>query len=431
MWHNKIGNRTNAVTCPGCGLSCDDLRLEVSDGQLVSLENGCALARSFFDNALTPHDHDPMVNGNLASLNDAVAQSAELLRKAHAPLFAGLVTDVNGMRGALKVANRCGAILDHYNGDGLFRNIRVMQDNGWFATTFTEVRNRADLIIVVGNQCFDRFPRLIERILNPEYSLFSSASERKLILLGPWDSGSLPADTETMACTVIPVAHQQLSDATGLLRALIAGRPVNMQAFGDNTGGQLVELATQLKAAKYSVIAWSATELDFPHAELTIQGLADLIKDLNITTRSAALPLAGTLADVTSNQVCTWQLGYPLRTRLQRSYPEHDPLINRYQTLIEGKETDLLMWISSLSPRVLPPTTDSPTIVLGHPGMTFEHAPDVYIPVGVPGVDHPGHWYRSDAVCPMPLGRLRESGLPAVSQIMMLLNNKLRQTIGK
>ncbi|MCU7814177.1 MAG: formylmethanofuran dehydrogenase subunit B [Candidatus Thiodiazotropha sp. (ex Rostrolucina anterorostrata)] len=431
MWHNKIGNITNAVTCPGCGLSCDDLQLEVNDGQLVSLEKGCTLARSFFDTALTPHDHNPMIDGSRTSLDDAIAQSAELLRKAHAPLFAGLVTDVNGMRGTLEVADHCGAILDHCNGDGLFRNIRVLQDNGWFATTFTEVRNRADLMIVVGNQCFDRFPRLIERVLNPEHSLFSSASERKLILLGPWDSGSLPTDIEAMACTVIPVEHQQLSDAVGMLRGLVSGRPVNRQAFGNKTGDQLVELATQLKTAKYSVIAWSATELDFPHAELTIQGLVDLIKDLNLTTRSAALPLAGTLADVTSNQVCTWQLGYPLRTRLQRSYPEHDPLINRYQTLIAQKETDLLMWISSLSPRVVPPVTNSPTIVLGHPGMTFENDPDVYIPVGVPGVDHPGHWYRSDAVCPMPLGRLRESDLPAVSQVMMLLNDKLRQATGE
>jgi formylmethanofuran dehydrogenase subunit B len=430
MWNNEIGQTTNAVTCPCCGLSCDDLQVEVNAGRLTSLDKGCSLARAFFDSALAASNATPMIKGQPASLDDALARSAELLENANAPLFTGLATDVNGMRATLALADHCGASLDHLNGDALFRNIRVVQDNGWFTTTLTEVRNRADLILLVGNQAIERFPRLAERVLNPRETLFTTANERKLVLLGPWEAGTLPHELAAMKPRVIPLQIGQVADAVGLLRGLIAGRPVELASMGEDLGNQLTTLAESLQAAKYSVIAWSAAEFDYPHAELTVQGLADLAKDLNLATRCAALPLAGTLADITSNQVCTWQLGYPLRSRLQRGYPEHDPVLNRWQDLLARGEADLLLWIAALSPQTLPPRCDCPSIVLGHAGMVFETQPDVYIPVGVPGVDHPGHWYRSDSVCPLPLGQLRDAGLPAVSQIMNRLNDKLRQTAG-
>jgi formylmethanofuran dehydrogenase subunit B len=428
MWNSKTEQTTDAVTCTGCGLSCDDLRIELNAERLYSMENGCHLARAFFDTAFKQTDATPMIDGKQASLDEALAYGAKLLHSARSPLFAGLATDVNGMRGTLALADRCGATLDHLNGDAMFRNLRVVQDNGWFATTFTEVRNRADLILLVGSQCIERFPRLIERVLHPRESLFTRNDERRLVLLGPYKRDRLPDELTALNPILIPLEIAALPDAVGILRGLVAGRPVSLQRH--QQGEALAALAEQLKAANYSVVCWSAAELDLPHAELTIQGLAELAKELNISGRSAALPLAGSLADITSNQVCTWQLGYPLRSRLQRGYPEHDPLLNRWQSLLERGESDLLLWISSLSPQVLPPSCDVPTIVLGHAGMVFQEPPSLYIPVGVPGIDHPGHWYRSDAVCPLPLGQLRDLGLPPVSRMVNLLNQRLQAASG-
>jgi formylmethanofuran dehydrogenase subunit B len=53
--------------------------------------------------------------------------------------------------------------------------------------------------------------------------------------------------------------------------------------------------------------------------------------------------------------------------------------------------------------------------------MGFEQQASLFIPAGVPGIDHPGHWYRSDSVCPLPLRQLRESRLPSVAQIVSRL----------
>ncbi|MES9941456.1 MAG: formylmethanofuran dehydrogenase subunit B [Candidatus Thiodiazotropha sp. 6PLUC2] len=422
MWNNTLQQTMNSVTCPGCGLSCDDLQITVDDGQLKSLNNSCEKARSFYNTAFDNADPTPMIEGSASTMDEALSLGAQLLRDSVSPLFAGLVTDVNGMRSILNVADHCGATLDHLNGDAMFRNLRVVQDNGWFTTTFSEVRNRADLVLLVGKQATDRFPRLVERVFHPQESLFTKQGQRKIVLLGPWQDEDLPGELAALNPTVIATEIDSISDTVSLLRGLVAGKPVNPGHLGDSLTG----LAEQLLQAKYSVICWSAAELDMPHAELIVQGLAELAKALNEKNRSAALPLAGSQGDITSNQVCTWQLGYPLRTRLNRGYPEHDPRLNRWQDLLSRGESDLLIWTSSLSPQALPPVSESPTIVLGHAGMKFEKQPTLFIPVGVPGIDHHGHWYRSDSVCPLPLGKLRDSDLPSVARVMQQLLERVQ-----
>ena len=54
--------------------------------------------------------------------------------------------------------------------------------------------------------------------------------------------------------------------------------------------------------------------------------------------------------------------------------------------------------------------------MLGRTGMTCEREPEVFIPVGIPGVDHSGHLFRSDRVVALPLAGLRSSALPSVAQ---------------
>ena len=66
----------------------------------------------------------------------------------------------------------------------------------------------------------------------------------------------------------------------------------------------------------------------------------------------------------------------------------------------------------------VPPQTELPTIVVGRSGMTFAKEPDVFIPVGTPGLDHAGHAYRMDNVVAIRLKKLRESGLPSTADVL-------------
>jgi len=429
MWKTELTASTDHLTCPFCGLACDDLQLEHQDPNgPIDIQNGCETARNAFTQLIAAETRPPMIAGRPVALEEALERCVSRLREARAPLFGGLATDVNGMRAALSLADQCGALLDHVNSDALFRNQLVQQDSGWMTTTLTEARNRADLVVLIGSQWHERFPRLIERVLSPPEALFTETSERRFVLIGPYESQAVPAELRGCIQNVIQIENRQIGALAGLLRGLVAGRPVRADAIPDVNAETLLTLAEQLKSARYALFIWSAAELDFPHAELTVQTLSELVRDLNQTTRAAALPLAGTLGDITVNQVCTWQSGYPLRTDFQQQGPRYDPMLNRHQDILARNECDLLLWIAAIPGGGDPPSADCPTLVLGHPGLLLERPPEVFIPVGVPGIDHPGHWYRSDAACPLPLGQIRDLGLPSVAQILTQLGQRLAQT---
>jgi formylmethanofuran dehydrogenase subunit B len=57
--------------------------------------------------------------------------------------------------------------------------------------------------------------------------------------------------------------------------------------------------------------------------------------------------------------------------------------------------------------------------------MTFDPEPAVFIPVGVPGVDHAGHLFRADRVVALPLQRLRTATLPSVADALAAIDAAL------
>jgi formylmethanofuran dehydrogenase subunit B len=59
--------------------------------------------------------------------------------------------------------------------------------------------------------------------------------------------------------------------------------------------------------------------------------------------------------------------------------------------------------------------------------MSFEKEPDVFIPVGTPGIDHTGHAYRLDSVVAIRLKKLRDSGLPSTADVLNAIEQVLRE----
>ncbi len=397
------------TACPFCGLVCDDLVVGVREAALRVQANGCALARSGFS---APASDTPRINGRSVPLAEATAEAARLLRGARQPILGGLSTDVEGARAVARLADRTGAVLDHMNSAAMMRNILTMQDGGWITTTLSEIRNRADLLVVLGGDIVSRFPRFFERCIQNDGTLFGDGRRCEVIFLG----AAVPAGLSGVGpMREIGCDLPRIGEAFGLLRALLAGRPVTATEAAGTPLAVWQELAGRMQAAKYGVVAWAAPDLDFPHAELTVQALSELVKDLNRTTRFAGLPLGGSEGDLTADSVFLWQTGFGSRTSFGQGQPEHDARQFSATRLLASGEADLLFWIASFNAARTPPASAVPTVVLGHAGMTFEQEPAVYIPVGTPGLDHPGHLFRADRVVALPLRRLRDSALPSVA----------------
>ena len=188
----------------------------------------------------------------------------------------------------------------------------------------------------------------------------------------------------------------------------------------------LKKLSDRMLQSKYGVIVWAPSELVHSHAELTIQAISELIKYLNRKTRFAGFSLAGNDGGVSALNVCAWQSGYPIRVGFNKGYPEYDPYKYSTRNVLKTKEVDTLIWISSFGSDNTIPAANIPTIVLSSNGITHHKKPEVFIPVGTPGLDNTGQLFRTDNIVALPLKKLREYGRPSVSHILNSLTDILR-----
>ena len=406
------------VTCPGCGLLCDDLIVGRNGTKLEVRNTDCPKSLNFFQQA-EAIENTPRINGEVADLAPAVQKAASILRNSHLPLISGLATDVYGMRSILELAEMTGATLDHMNSNASIRNVLTIQNTGWHTCTLTEVRNRVDLLLVIGGDIVSRYPRFFERVIWNQESMFGQdTAARDVIYLGYAGTQTAGISPRNIHPTVLPCDNHRLPEVINALLALANGKSLKLESVAGIPLAELQHLADRLASARYSVIAWSAADFDFPHAELTLQQIAELIAHLNHTTRCSGLPLSGSDGDTTASQVSSWISGFPLRTSYKRGFPEYDPYRFATDELLDMAEADALVWISTLNPERMPPLTVAPTIVIGHPGMKFTVEPDVFIPVGIPGVDHSAIMFRGDSSVALPLKTLRESSLPSLRQVL-------------
>ncbi len=422
---NFSASTLEAVTCPACGLLCDDVRIaRDASGNLQVTDKGCAKSMSFFER--TSQASSPSIAGKAVSLTDAVKKAAEILRGTNQPLFAGLSTEVQGMRSVLSLADKVGATIDHMNAYSSFRNTLVVQNSGWQVTTLTEVRNRVDLLLVIGTDIVSHNPRFFERnIWNKESMFGQDTSSREVVYLGGQNldtsAGNSPKGVKP---TVLPCDIDRLPEVVATLRGIISGKTLHATEVAGIKIADLLNLSERLKAAKYSVVAWVSSDLNINHAELTIQNITELVIKLNAKTRSSGLPLGGSEGDYSVNQTSTWTSGYPVRSRFARQHPEYDPHHFSAEQLLANDEADALLWVSEFNPDKTPPKANISSIVIGHANMKAPDA-DVFIPISTAGIDHTGTMFRIDSSVSLPLGKLRESTLPTLAEVMTAIEAAL------
>ena len=333
--------------------------------------------------------------GATAEPSRAVARAAELLRQARAPVFM-VAADVAGTRAALRLADRLGGVVDHPDSDALFRNLRVVQDAGGLGTTLSELRNRGDLVVVIGPDPSPAFPRFVERCLAPAQTLFSAAPlRREVVRLGPPAAdGAAPWP----ALSEISCPNERLPEAVAVLAALLRGRTIDERAAPGLDVAALRRLAERLHGASYGVLVWAPSLFAGAGGELMGQALLELARQVTLKTRCSVLALGGGGNLFGVNQVCTWQTGYPVRTAFGSGVPEHDPFRFAGRRMIAEGEADAVVWISAFGAATLPAPLAVPTVLLAPHAPPEASAVAAYIPVGIPGVDHPGQVFRTDGM---------------------------------
>jgi formylmethanofuran dehydrogenase subunit B len=361
-----------------------------------------------------------MLSGRAVDLAAAAGRAAEILARSRAPVFM-LAADVAGTRAALRLADRIGAVVDHPRSAGLFRALRPLQDAGALTTTLGEIRNRADVVLIVGPDPTPVLPRFLERCIAPGPTLFSTEPlQRAVFRVGPAAPTPL---ADGFPITELACANEQLPDAVAVLAAHArTTKPTRIEAAGLDSAG-LAAIAERLRAARYAVILWTPALIETSGAELLGQALLELARTLTRTTRCSVLPLGGNGNLFGVNQVTLWQTGYPIRTSLGGGAPDYDPYRFSAERMLADGEADALLWASPLDEAA--PPTSVPTILIAPPAASRTPAADVYIPVGVPGLDHAGQVFRTDGVVALHLSPVRAAALPPLASVLAEIERRL------
>lgn len=400
------------ATCPFCGLACDDIR--VSDGEIDT--RGCLLARAGFGTFTESKSH--AIGGRAATFDEAVSEAARILRQSSTPLVHGLDTDLNGVRALLALADRIGAAVDHARSGQALANAAVARASGWVTATFAEVANRADFVLLVGNNPDLYFPRFSERVLKNKTPLYRAGAPSIAYLGLPEEA---PADVGD-DLRVLVDRGQLLSALATLSLALLGHEPD--AAHGGPPVEPLLNIARRLENARYGAIVWDLTSFEPELGELVVEYIAAMLRRLNVKTRCVGLPLGGSQNVLGAMQVSLWQTGWPLRLSFADGTPRHDPWQHSGLRMLRNGEADALVWVTVFHGRQ-PPAQAEKVIAIVSDRTVLPSPAAVEIRVGIPGVDHAGEIVRADTVITLPLRAARPSDRPSVADVARAILAKL------
>lgn len=383
---------TQHVTCLGCGCSCDDIDIVVRDGRIAEARHACALGAAWFGDGVVPVEIRS--GGQLVSLDNALADAAAMLTGARRVLVY-LAPDIScdAQRAAIAIADKLHAVVDSVSSATVAAGILAAQRRGRVAATFTEVRNRADLLVYWAVDPAQRYPRFSER--------YGEGAESPLLAAGrsviAVDVGSHRGPDS--AAERVAFAGTDETRAIHALRAHIAGR-----ALGDAAGDVMpraVQLADRIAAAHYPVIVYDAEPDGDEPLPARAESLTALAQALNARGRCSLCALRAGGNRAGAEAVLTWQTGYPMTVDFSRGVPRYRP-DDTARTLLRRGDVDVLLCVGDPSVMRGVESAGVRRIMIGPRASAATPAAEISVDTGVAGIHAGGVAFRMDDV-PLPL----------------------------
>jgi formylmethanofuran dehydrogenase subunit B len=106
----------NNATCTFCGCVCDDIELHAEADRIVKAKNACSLGEAHFKYHTAERRYpEALVDGQEASVAEAIEVAADLLYNADMPLVYGLSNvTCEATRQAVALAEMIGGVVDSH-----------------------------------------------------------------------------------------------------------------------------------------------------------------------------------------------------------------------------------------------------------------------------------------------------------------------------
>lgn len=444
------------VACTVCGCVCDDLRLGVRDGRIVSTQGACALSEPWLLAQNTQHPPAVRIAGETTSWETAIQRGAELLRQSRSPLIYGLSrSSTAGQRAAARLADRLGAVIDTTASRCHAPSIMALQQVGESTCSLGEAKNRCDLVVFWGSNPVKSHPRHFERYSVDPPGMFvpGGRRDRTVVVVDVRRT-----ETAEQADWFLQIERGSDFEVLWTLRCLVSGaigtHPASLPggengrsdaAAADQKRGEaesfacggvaleeLQRLAARMRGCRSGIVYFGLglTRCDPPHAN--VEALLRLVTDLNRHTRFYArrMRVPGDVAGADS--VLCWTTGFPFSVNLARGYPRYNPGEYSANEVLERGEADVCLFVGSEGVAALSPAAQEhlrriPTIVLDYPTETCPFTPTVSFTTAVYGVHLPGTAYRMDET-PIPLRAVLPSDYPSDAEVLTALLARLESS---
>ena len=296
------------VICPFCGCLCDDIELIIEDRKILKARRGCAISRDLFLN----HDNnlaEPMIDGNVVTVNEAVEEASAILSRSINPLIYGLSSTTNeAVHKAIELAELLGGNIDTTSSVCHAPTSLALQAEGEVTCSLGEIKNRADLLIFWGCNPAEAHPRHFVR--------YSTESKGQFIPNGRKNRSIVVVDirrtrTAKTADIFLQISPNRDYACLQVLRAIIKNEIPDCQEVAGIPVGDLVDLAERMKGCKFGVLFFGLGLTMTGGKYLTVAAALALVRDLNKFTKFSVMPMRGHFNVTGADSVLTWESGFP------------------------------------------------------------------------------------------------------------------------
>ncbi len=401
----KEGNKIicTDVTCPTCGMSCDDIYVELTDDAVLT-KNACLMGDGKFQELRSHHRiKKPQLFGEDAKWDDVLDYTAEFLVNAKRPLFfMGSETSTEAMAVGIAIAEYLGGLVDGNATICHGPTVMAVQDAGQVGCTLGECKNRADLNIYWGCNPIDSPPRHMSSFSHFPRGFFSETGYkgRKCIVVDPRRSPT--CELADLHIQLKGGKDYELIDA--LLTILNGGEP--HPSTYDSIGvpkEKIDQMVQMVKDCKFGVI-WVGLGIasSFGKHRNAIIAMR-FTQECNHFTKFVILANRGHCNVAGFNQVLSWQAGFPFAVDFSRGMPRYQP--GEYSTvdaLTRGEVDAVFCMCADLGAHLPKKAVER---MMEIPVASIEVAPgpmafvsDAVLPGVFDGMECEGTFYRMDNV---------------------------------
>jgi formylmethanofuran dehydrogenase subunit B len=470
-----------SVTCPVCGCLCDDIELTIEDGKVVRVKNGCSMCESKFLGYRSEHrTRKPLIrkNGELveATIEEAVHRAAEILANANYPVLYGWSsTSCEAQRVGMELTEEVGGVIDNTSVVCHGPSVLSVQEVGLPSCTLGQIRHRAELVVYWGCDPWSAHPRHLERYTTFTNGKFeksdwkgylqkvkASAGKKKVqsalrrefvknppqVTLQPETDKPPPTLTKEgrkliivdvrktmsaeMADYFIQVEPNKDYEVMQTLRALVRDQDLDVDTVAGVPVEYLEEVADVMISCEFGIIFFGLGLTMSAGKSRNIDVAISLVRDLNMRTKFAIMPMRGHFNVTGANVVSTWQSGYPYAVDFSIGYPRYNPGETTVMDILLRQESDAALVIASdpaanFPKRAVEHLVKNPLIVIDPHMNATALMGDVVFPSAFVGIEVEGTAYRMDHV-PLPLKKVVEppEGILADEEILKRILEETR-----